>query len=129
MKVLADTNILAKAIIIQDESIWSILKEFPVYCPNLLFAEFGNVLLQYTKHGRYDSKQALLSFEIVRAIITDILAWEPFFERIHEKSLQHKLSFYDAIYLSLAMEHGYPLMTLDRKLAKAAAREGILFEW
>ena len=38
----------------------------------------------------------------------------------------HKLSFYDAIYLELAMRRKASLATLDSRLAKAAANEGLL---
>jgi predicted nucleic acid-binding protein len=38
---------------------------------------------------------------------------------------EYGLSAYDAAYLELAMRHGLPLATLDRKLQKAAARAGV----
>lgn len=123
MKAIADTNILAQAIILEDEFIWNLLKEHLVYCPDLLIAEFGNVLLQYTKYRNYDARSALFAFEIANELITDILPWQTLFLVIQEKALQHRLSFYDAIYLSLAIQYEYPLMTLDKKLAQAAAKE------
>ena len=38
---------------------------------------------------------------------------------------RHGLTAYDAAYLALALERQLPLATLDRKLAEAAAREGV----
>lgn len=37
----------------------------------------------------------------------------------------HGLTAYDAAYLALALEQQSPLATLDRRLAEAAAREGV----
>ncbi len=38
---------------------------------------------------------------------------------------RHRLSGYDAAYLETALRRGAKLATLDRKLATAAAREGV----
>ena len=38
---------------------------------------------------------------------------------------RHVLSFYDAIYLELAVRHEAPLATLDKALAGAAAASGL----
>jgi predicted nucleic acid-binding protein len=38
---------------------------------------------------------------------------------------RHRLSFYDAAYLELAMREGCALATLDQALAQAARSEGI----
>lgn len=37
----------------------------------------------------------------------------------------HRLTFYDAAYLELAMRQGMPLATLDSALARAAVAEGV----
>lgn len=37
----------------------------------------------------------------------------------------HVISAYDAAYLSLALNRNVPLVTLDRKLANAARKEGL----
>ena len=38
---------------------------------------------------------------------------------------QHRLSFYDAVYLELAQREGLALATLDNELIKAAPPEGV----
>jgi predicted nucleic acid-binding protein len=40
-------------------------------------------------------------------------------------SRQHRLTFYDASYLALALELRVPLATLDKELRDAARREGV----
>jgi predicted nucleic acid-binding protein len=46
-------------------------------------------------------------------------------DRIFTLARRHGLTFYDATYLALAIEEGAPMATLDKALAKAAAREGV----
>ncbi|MCY4475638.1 MAG: type II toxin-antitoxin system VapC family toxin [Chloroflexi bacterium] len=38
----------------------------------------------------------------------------------------HRLTFYDALYLELAVRRSAQLATLDRNLAAAASNEGVL---
>ena len=40
-------------------------------------------------------------------------------------AFSHRLTFYDALYLELALRRGLPLATLDGGLARAARRAGI----
>ena len=42
------------------------------------------------------------------------------------KALKFGLTSYDAAYLSLALRHGCPLVTLDVELAAAARRVGVV---
>ena len=37
----------------------------------------------------------------------------------------YNLTMYDAMYLELALRHGLPLATLDRRLAQAASDAGV----
>jgi predicted nucleic acid-binding protein len=45
--------------------------------------------------------------------------------RIHDIANRRKLSFYDAVYLSLALERSALLATKDDNLRKAARAEGL----
>ena len=44
---------------------------------------------------------------------------------VMETALRHRLTFYDAAYLELAMREAMPLATLDTALARAAEAERI----
>lgn len=46
---------------------------------------------------------------------------------VAQLALRHRLTFYDASYLWLAIDRGVPLATLDAALVAAARREGVEF--
>jgi len=89
-----------------------------LWAPHLVDAEVGNALRSLVlarKIAEEDAAAALrdlASLPLRRIVHTGLLdrAWQ----------LRHNVSFYDALYLSLAELLGAPLLTLDARLAKAA---------
>lgn len=94
-----------------------------LWAPHLIDAEVGHSLrrLVATRKLRADDAAAalrdLVGLPLRRIVHTGLLdrAWE----------LRHNLSFYDALYVALAEQLGTPLLTLDTRLAKAAAASGV----
>lgn len=88
-----------------------------LYAPHLLDAEVGHALRRRVaaRKLRDDRASAALSelavLPLRRVVHTGLLdrAWQ----------LRHNLSFYDGIYVALAELLDAPLMTLDRRLARA----------
>ncbi|HKT82776.1 MAG TPA: type II toxin-antitoxin system VapC family toxin, partial [Solirubrobacterales bacterium] len=86
--------------------------------PHLVDAEVGHALrglVAARKASEEDATAALrdlTSLPLRRIVHTGLLdrAWE----------LRHNISFYDALYISLAELLGAPLLTLDVRLARAA---------
>jgi predicted nucleic acid-binding protein len=42
--------------------------------------------------------------------------------------LQHQLAVYDAVYIALAVEKEYPLISVDQAQIRAAALEGVILK-
>ncbi|MGE5282671.1 MAG: type II toxin-antitoxin system VapC family toxin [Chloroflexota bacterium] len=88
-----------------------------LYAPHLLDVEVGHALRRRVaaRKLRDDRASAALSelavLPLRRVVHTGLLdrAWQ----------LRHNVSFYDGIYVALAELLGAPLITLDRRLAKA----------
>jgi predicted nucleic acid-binding protein len=53
---------------------------------------------------------------------------DPDLDRAMELAERHGLTFYDALYLELALRRDAPLATLDAALQRAAKSEGLAFE-
>jgi predicted nucleic acid-binding protein len=98
-----------------------------LWAPHLIDAEVGHSLRRRVaaRRLRDDHASAALSrlagLPLRRIVHTGLLdrAWE----------LRHNLSFYDGLYVALAEALDMPLMTLDRRLARAvgdAARVTVL---
>ena len=93
--------------------------------PQLWFYEVHNALLAAERRGRLSSDRTLAHLNSLRnspitaADGTDLQA-------ALELARRHHLSFYDALYLELALRRDLLLATLDRALARAAAASGLL---
>jgi predicted nucleic acid-binding protein len=90
-----------------------------LWAPHLIDAEVGHSLRRRVaaqKLGDDHAAAALRDLEVLplrRIVHAGLLerAWQ----------LRHNLSFYDGLYVALAEQLGTPLLTLDARLAKAAA--------
>ena len=92
--------------------------------PNLFWHEVRSVLLVAERIGRMEVNTTEDHMQAIRLLplSTD---GEQDDDRITGLARRHRLSGYDAAYLETAMRRAAKLATLDRKLAAAAAVEGV----
>ena len=94
------------------------------FAPQLWHYEVRNALLTAERRGRLppggatERLDGLADLDIVTDGEADLRA-------AFDLAVTHGLSFYDALYLELAARRGAALATLDARLARAAAAEGI----
>jgi len=95
--------------------------------PAIWPVEVGNALLAGERRKRITPAETARSLELLRSlnIHLDDAGLGLGVDDLVALARSHKLSVYDAAYLSLAMREGIPLATLDRSLARAAQRVGI----
>lgn len=88
------------------------------HAPHLIDAEVGNVLRRHEQRGRISTEEAQSALEAGRVLIEHRyphagplaeLAW----------TWRANLSFYDALYVGLAVRLGVPLITADSRLNRA----------
>jgi len=88
------------------------------HAPHLIDAEVGNVLRRHEREARLSPEEALLALRAARAVLDHRyphvgplaeLAW----------TWRHNLSFYDALYVALAVLLDLPLITGDVRLSRA----------
>jgi predicted nucleic acid-binding protein len=92
-------------------------EEHVLWAPHLIDAEVGHALRREVRSGRMDTEagtQALweinkLPIERVEHELLVHVAWD----------LRENFSFYDALYVSLALMLDEPLLTLDARLARS----------
>ena len=92
--------------------------------PQLWHSEIRNALLIAERRGRIlrDQTANRLSYLSTLTIRTD---QDPDFDAAMNLARTHNLTFYDALYLELAIRRDAQLATLDSALARAAANEGL----
>lgn len=98
-------------------------EEHVLWAPHLIDAEIGNALRRWVRMGKLDPETAGkalwevgdLPVERVEHELLVHVAWQ----------LRDNFSFYDALYVALALMLDEPLLTFDARLARAGARTGV----
>ena len=96
--------------------------------PEIWPVEVSNSLLNAVKRKRLTKAEANHFFHLVASLPIEIVAGNRALDSyisLYELACLYNLSSYDASYLSLAMDKGYSLATLDQKLIDAAASAGV----
>ncbi|WP_245595933.1 type II toxin-antitoxin system VapC family toxin [Gloeobacter kilaueensis] len=108
---------------VYSESARQLLNEpYRLIAPDLFLHELGNIAWKKVRHREMASTQAVqlmrdlrdLSMLQIRAATSVAVA-----EQALEISMRYDRSFYDSLYLALALEEQLPLITADRKLYNA----------
>lgn len=97
-----------------------------LHVPALWLWECGSALLKYCKAGWFsldDMDDHLAALRYPKPIV-DALPTAALQSAIAQLAFIHKVSFYDATYLELALRRKATLATLDKKLKVAAIKAG-----
>jgi len=90
-----------------------------VIAPGLITAEIGNVLWKHVARGLLagqDAERALSRFHKDSPIVRD----SPVFDKTALRlAVQYHRTFYDSLYLALALHHDCELITADEKFVRA----------
>ncbi|WP_068402822.1 type II toxin-antitoxin system VapC family toxin [Kribbia dieselivorans] len=97
--------------------------------PSLWHLEVTNVLLVAERKRRITSAQAARFLALLGQLDLEVAHEVAPMPELLELARRHRLSAYDASYLSLAERTGSRLATLDAALARAAAEAGIATAW
>ena len=116
-----DASVLAHAVTGKDRAaatLRSRLQSTDCHAPHLIDAELGNVLRRQTRARAITTRQAIEALRTARDVID--------YRYPHAGALaemawtwRDTLSFYDALYVALAVRLNVPLLTGDRRLSAA----------
>ena len=100
------------------------IEESDAIVPQLWHSEIRNALLTAERRSRISSSEVTqrLLYLSTLPIRTD---HEPDFDVAMTLAREHNLTFYDALYLELAIRRNAQLATLDSALSRAATAEGL----
>ncbi len=107
------------------EEVLDSLSETTAIVPTLWWLEVANVLLVGERRQRLTQAQSARFTELLTALPIETAQEQDAFAPLLALGREHKLSAYDASYLSLASRLGLPLATSDDKLREAARRIGV----
>lgn len=104
------------------------LTKWHAIVPSLWALEVANVLLMAERRKRCSEAEAVRFVELLESlpIVTDDDTPRHALHGVYQHAREYGLSAYDAAYLELAMRFGAPLATLDKQLAEAATKAGVV---
>ena len=106
------------------DEILELLVEDGAIVPHLWHLETRNTLLVAERSGRLSNEEVEERLDALMGLPIRTNQ-EPNFQSAFDLAKAHGLSFYDALYLELAMREDADLATLDHALNRAAAAEGV----
>ena len=89
--------------------------------PDLFWPEIGNVLWKAARRERITPTQAEESLTTALSWAFDTIPSRQLLKRALEIGLKHQRSFYDSVYLALAISQQIEFITADDRLANAVA--------
>ncbi len=121
MTTVVDGSVLVAALVDSgSEGRWaeSVVAEGLLAGPELVLAETSTILSRLERTGQISRLEAKSAYGDLLRLDVELFPFLPFAERIW--ALRGSLASYDAWYVSLAEALACPLVTLDRKLSRAA---------
>lgn len=121
MTVVVDASVLVAALVDSGpEGQWaeSAVTEGMLAGPELALAECSNILRRLERAGDITRLEANCAQRDLMGLDIELFPYSPFARRVW--TLRSNLTSYDAWYVAVAEALGCPLITLDRKLARAA---------
>jgi predicted nucleic acid-binding protein len=89
--------------------------------PDLFWLEIGSILCKAVQRGRCSEETAKHSIPALRGYDLTAEPSEPLLESAFAIARQYNRSFYDSIYVALAVSRRSTLITADERLANATA--------
>lgn len=119
MRAVIDASYFIEAIEHSNDAIFCGV--FEASAPSLLPYEIWNVLLWKEKRGTLTEAQKVSVQIVLDSILLENGEWSD----IYNLARKHKLTFYDASYLQLAIDKQAALATYDKALLTAASTEKV----
>ena len=121
MSIVVDSSVLVAALVdTGPHGTWAeqVIENGALYAPELLRVEATNVLRRLERAKEITTPEANAAHDDLMQLEVELFSFDPFSDRIWE--LRHTVTSYDAWYVAVAEALGFPLATLDERLAEAA---------
>jgi len=126
--IVLDANAAIRFVIDAEENIGMALASHEeVIAPAIYYAETSNAVLYYLKAGLLDIQKIKPLLLDLSHLVTILEPVQPHVEII-SLAKSNNLSYYDAEYLMMAIQYNVKLLTLDKKLFKAAESLGFAYQ-
>lgn len=120
MSAVVDSSVLVAALVDSGpDGLWAelIVARGALHAPELVRVESANVLRRLELAGQITRAQADAAFGDLMDLAIELYPFDPFAARVW--TLRHSVTGYDGWYVALAEVLDFPLVTLDKRLARA----------
>jgi predicted nucleic acid-binding protein len=127
--IAVDASAVA-AFVLKEEG-WEALRGYLTRCISAdhVIKEVANAIWRHAVvRGLMSLEEARQAYRILSMLAGTNIELHPqgeLMDEAFEIALRRRVTVYDALYIALAKRRGTPLLTLDRKQAKAAQKEGV----
>lgn len=125
--LVVDSGISVKWVIQEDDSDVAqlILDEYrngrlTLLAPNLIYAEFGNIVWKKQVFQNLDPRDAEAAIRNFKTIDFVLISNSAIFDDAYEIAVKYKRSFYDSLYLALSVRENCEFVTADERFYNAA---------
>ncbi len=121
-RVIVDASVAAKWNLPEpysDAAARLLSKDFELCAPDLLWAEVGNIFWKKWRQGEITADEAGALLQDFRRFPVQIFSAEAITGIAWEIASSFSRSFYDSLYLALAVDRACPFVTADRRLYNA----------
>lgn len=127
-RFVIDASVAVKWLIEEDGSseALDLLKRHRMASPDLLIAECANVLWKKVKRAELSAEEAIVAVRLLQRADIEILPTRNLMDRALELAITVDHAAYDCVYLALAVERNWPLVTADDRLRRiVGAAKGV----
>jgi predicted nucleic acid-binding protein len=96
--------------------------EHRLLAPDLIYAEFGNVIWKKQRRGVFDAEAAATMVGQFRAMPLDVHASVNLIDHALALAIETGRTVYDCLFAALAVRESSPFITCDERLVNALAR-------
>jgi predicted nucleic acid-binding protein len=120
--IVVDSGIVVKWFIQEEDSdiAQPILDEYKIenlsfLAPNLIYAEFGNIIWKKVIFKNLDANDAAFAVQEFKKISFTLTPITLLFDEAYKIAVQYKRTFYDSLYLALSVRENCEFVTADEK--------------
>ncbi len=89
--------------------------------PDLFFSECGNILWKAARRHRLSAEETVAAIEVIEDLQTLTVPASGLLQRTLQIARTYDRTFYDSLYIAVAVQEQTHLVTADEKLANATA--------
>lgn len=122
MGYVIDASVAIKWYLPEEHSVHAVrlpLLDIQLHCPDLMFAETGNILWKYVLRSECSHGKAVAILRELKALSLKVWNTPQIAEEALEIACRTKRTFYDSLYVALAVKNNCQMITADLKLYDA----------